>query len=400
MVGSPRVSLASSPATQPDLDRWSTPVPQVTATDSESARIPASGIITVASAPAAHPYVRQVCAAPGIALLPDPPVPGRAPDVWWPPAVLDAEWITSHRDRAQILHIHFGTESFAAGQLTKVIAAAHGVGWSVVFTAHDLDHPQLGDQDAYRAQLEELFGGADAIITLTEGAAQVIQERWHRKASVIPHPSVLAPDAVIPRVRASDELRIGAHLKDLRPNVDGPGTARALMDAVAGLRRDGIPAMAEIRLHHRVRDERAREDVRRLCAQDEHAILIEHERLSDAELTIALSRLDAYVLPYRHGTHSGWLELCWDLGVPVAAPALGFYAEQRVDGSVAEFVPDDSATLTEALKSLLADDAATRPGTVERFAVVSARRDARSGTDAAVADAHAALYRRLLEERA
>ena len=374
-------------------------MPHVTATDSESARIPASDIITVAAAPAAHPYVRRVCAAPGIAVLPDPPVPGRAADVWWPPVVLDAQWITSHRGDAQILHIHFGTESFAPGHLTDVIAAAHSVGWAVVFTAHDLDHPQLGDQDLYRGQLDELLGGADAVITLTDGAAQVIHERWHREASVIPHPSVLAPDAVIPRVRPSDELRIGVHLKDLRPNVDGPGTVRALTDAVAGLRSDGIPAMAEIRLHHRVRDERAREQVRLLCAQDEHAVLIEHERLSDAELSIALSRLDAYVLPYRHGTHSGWLELCWDLGVPVAVPTVGFYAEQHVDGSVAAYSPSDSATLGEALRSLLADGAATRPGTVERFAIVSARRDIRRSSDAAVAHAHEALYRRVREGR-
>ncbi|WP_214355215.1 hypothetical protein [Streptomyces sp. CJ_13] len=35
------------------------------------------------------------------------------------------------------------------------------------------------------------------------------------------------------------------------------------------------------------------------------------------------------MLPYRFGTHSGWLEACHDLGTAVAAPDCGFYAEQR-----------------------------------------------------------------------
>ena len=35
------------------------------------------------------------------------------------------------------------------------------------------------------------------------------------------------------------------------------------------------------------------------------------------------------VLPYRFGTHSGWLEACYDLGTAVVAPTCGFYAEQQ-----------------------------------------------------------------------
>jgi hypothetical protein len=34
------------------------------------------------------------------------------------------------------------------------------------------------------------------------------------------------------------------------------------------------------------------------------------------------------VLPYRFGTHSGWLEACRDLGTTVVAPTCGYYAEQ------------------------------------------------------------------------
>ena len=200
---------------------------------------------------------------------------------------------------------------------------------------------------------------------------------------------MIAPDAATPPVRLFDDIRIGVHLKDLRPNVDGPGTVRMLLDSADRLRRDGVPAVAEVRLHHRVRDEAAREEVRHLCAADEHATLVEHERLSDAELAIALSRLDVYVLPYRHGTHSGWLEFCWDLGVPVAVPLVGYYAEQHPDGSVATFAPGSGADLSAALARLLSGSDVVRAGTAERADIVAARREARRRTDAAAAAAHA-----------
>ena len=88
------------------------------------------------------PPVRAgVAAAPRIVLLPDPAVPGAPNGVWWPPPVLDPAWIGANRTAAQVLHIHFGTESFAPGHLTDVIEAAHAVGWPVVYTAHDLPAP-------------------------------------------------------------------------------------------------------------------------------------------------------------------------------------------------------------------------------------------------------------------
>ena len=34
------------------------------------------------------------------------------------------------------------------------------------------------------------------------------------------------------------------------------------------------------------------------------------------------------MLPYQFGTHSGWVELCRDLGTRVVAPDCGYYASQ------------------------------------------------------------------------
>ena len=53
--------------------------------------------------------------------------------------------------------------------------------------------------------------------------------------------------------------------------------------------------------------------------------------LSDAALAKHLGRLHVAVLPYRFGSHSGWLEACRDAGTTVVAPDCGFYAGQWAD---------------------------------------------------------------------
>jgi len=54
-----------------------------------------------------------------------------------------------------------------------------------------------------------------------------------------------------------------------------------------------------------------------------------HDRFDDAGLIAYLRDLDVSVLPYGHGTHSGWLELCHDLGTPVVAGRVGFLHQQQ-----------------------------------------------------------------------
>lgn len=362
---------------------------------------PTSRPIRVVSIPAAHPYVGRVSASPEIDVLDDPPVEGAPSGVWWPPVALDPSWIRDHAGDADLLHIHFGTESFPPGHVTACLEAAHEVGWSVVYTVHDLEHPQLEHQGAYGAQLDELVRGADALVTLTPGAAEGIRERWGREAMVIAHPSLLSDDVDVPLVLPSAGFRVGVHLKDLRPNVDAVGVVTTLIDAVERLRRRGADVVAEIRMHHVVRDPEARDTVRRLVGRSEAALLIEHERLDDLGLAIALSRLDVCLLPYRHGTHSGWLELCWDLGVSVAVPSgIGAYLEQHPDDTVSAYDLGDGASLERAVGELLEADGATRAGSAGRSATVAERRARRVVDDAVGAAAHAEMYRRVIAEHA
>jgi hypothetical protein len=64
----------------------------------------------------------------------------------------------------------------------------------------------------------------------------------------------------------------------------------------------------------------------------EHVDVRVHPYFSDEELWDYLAAVSVSVLPYRFGTHSGWLEACFDLGTAVIAPSCGFYGQQHPCG--------------------------------------------------------------------
>ncbi len=71
-----------------------------------------------------------------------------------------------------------------------------------------------------------------------------------------------------------------------------------------------------------------------------------HDYLPDDALWRHLGSLDASVLPYRFGTHSGWLEACRDLGTTVLAPTCGYFAEQ---GPVLSYAADEHGVDADSL---------------------------------------------------
>lgn len=150
--------------------------------------------ITVQHVPAQHPYTRAIRpldpgAAPDVEFLPDPPVPGAPAHQWWPPRALHAEWLAEHRP--DVLHVHFGFEHFNPAQLAAALDAQHAHGGAVVVTVHDLENPHLTDQGPHRDRLAVLLGRADAVLTLTPGAAATLARDYGVRALVVPHPHIV-----------------------------------------------------------------------------------------------------------------------------------------------------------------------------------------------------------------
>jgi glycosyltransferase involved in cell wall biosynthesis len=317
--------------------------------------------------PAGHVYVRHLSppGGGGPVRLPDPDPAERsrpAGQQWWPPVMVDPAWVAEHADEVDLFHLHFGFDSRSVADLAAWVKAVRRAGRPFVYTVHDLRNPHHETRELHDRQLDVLVPAADQVITLTRGAAAEIRTRWGREAIVLPHPHVV-PFTTMHAARATRDVRaqrgvahpfvVGLHLKSLRPNMAPHRVLPVLTDVVAempeavlrvdvhrdvmepgGLRSDPVLA----RLLHRYADE-GRLDLR------------VHDYFTDDELWRYLAGLDVSVLPYRFGTHSGWLEACRDLGTTVVAPSCGYFAEQ---GPVLEYEHDedrfDAASLVDAVR--------------------------------------------------
>lgn len=330
-------------------------------------------------------------------LLPDPVPPGAEPGQWWPPQVLLPAWLESHAAGVDLVHLHFGLESYTADELSDAVDTMRRLGLPVVYTVHDLENPQLSSQSAHRAALDVVVAAADELISLTSTADAEVQRDFGRATTVLPHPTLLDDDAATPSGTARAVTRVGVHLRDLRPNIDGVGTTATLVRAVADLRAQGAVVEAIVRLNDRVRDDDAAASIA-LLADGADGVSVERApRLDDAELARWIADLDACLLPYRHGTHSGWAELCYDLAVPVVGTRVGHMAAQH-PGDYHSFAVGDPISLERAIVDATAP-AWTTPGSPRRAAEVARRRSERRGERDAVRAAHVALYRRALRAR-
>lgn len=317
-------------------------------------------MIRVASVPASHVYVRHLASPDDemdVIRLPDPvPTNGStAPGVWWPPAMLDPVWIQEHQSEFDVFHIHFGFDALSLGALSGIVHALKFANKPLVYTVHDLRNPHHADPRMHTAQLDILMSAADALITLTPGAADRIRERWGREAVVLPHPHVIERSLFGDvRPTRNDEFVVGVHAKSLRANVDILPVVETLAEAV-----DKIPnALLRIDIHDEVFDSTkhayAPETGRRLLEYADRANVVVdiHPYFTDDQLWAYMSSLSVSVLPYRFGTHSGWLEACHDLGTAVVAPSCGFYDQQQ-DQGVFIYERDESSLDPNSLKKCI-----------------------------------------------
>ncbi|WP_181312509.1 glycosyltransferase family 1 protein [Nocardioides campestrisoli] len=347
----------------------------------------------VLSVPSGHVYVRHLSEVEpdgSVLRLADEPVPGDVPAAqWWPPPVLDVRWVLDHQQAFDLAHLHFGFDSRSPRDLEAWVQTLRWCGKPLVYTVHDLRNPHHRDSATHAAQLDVLVPAADALITLTPGAAREISRRWGRTATVLPHPHVV-PDALLDRPRPAREgFTVGLHLKSLRAGMEPLPVLEVLVKVLAPL----PDATLQVDVHTDVmtpgmprHDEVVAATLTEL-ADDGLIDLRVHDYFSDDELWDYLSSLDLSVLPYRFGTHSGWLEACYDLGTPVAVPSCGYYREQR---PCLPFVLDQDGLDVASLEEAVLRAYTERPRWRADAAVRRAERSA-------LAREHARLYAAVLD---
>ena len=352
----------------------------------------------VASVPAGHVYVRHLAAEHETRVRrlpdPDPTDPSRsAQQQWWPPVMLDPAWITA--GEFDLFHLQFGFDAWTPDGLRAVVEALRERGAPFVYTVHDLRNPHHEDRTLHDAQLDVLVPAADALVTLTTGAAAEIHRRWGRTAHVVPHPHVVDLPTMERlqglRPTSTTGPRIGLHVKSLRASMN---PMRLLPELLAFV--EATPgAVLQVNGHRDVLEPGGARYDDPLARQLELGVrrglvdLRVHDFMTDEDLYAYLASLDVSVLPYRFGTHSGWLEACRDVGTTVVAPDCGYYADQA---PVFGYRNDEHGLDEASLRSAL-EDAVAHPawGSV----TVEERRVQR----AEIAAFHAALYRGLLAER-
>ena len=360
----------------------------------------AARTITVASVPSGHVYVRHLSPVHDdgrVRRLPDPTPTGVAAETqqWWPPVMLDPGWAaTADFD---LFHLHFGFDASDPDRLRDLVDVLRRRRKPLVYTAHDLRNPHHLDRGLHDAHLDVIIPAADAVITLTSGAAAEIQQRWGVRAVVIPHPHVVPlPDipALQGRIRSDQVFRVGVHLKSVRPGMAPMRVLPGLIDAVGT-----IPGgVLQVNVHRDVMEAGERHDPElaaflRWERSAERIELHVHDFMTDEELFAYLASLDVSVLPYRFGTHSGWLEACLDVGTAVVAPSCGYYADQ---GPVHKYLHEEDEFSAESLHRAVREAAESWTNWHVRAAPaydVTQRSDQRQR----IADLHELLYRSLLE---
>lgn len=295
--------------------------------------------LKVAPVPADHPYVRAVLPqGEDLRIVTPPRTSEPAFSEWQPHPYLEADQLRHLESPPEVIHLHFGFEHRTPDQIQEFVDTCADRDIRLVITVHDLDNPHLpkDGQDDHHTRLSILIRAADAVLTLTASAAAAIRSGYGREAIVTPHPFVVAPQTVqelrdtsthpTPTTRAA----VGVFLKDVRVNtVQHPGFYRDLHRELSSCARQ-----VDLRVfaHRSSSDHPLVESLRTEFHPQPTAahggVLHLHERFEDRDLFAQTMSLDAVILPYTHGTHSGWLEMCRDLGVAVVAPDCGHYASQ------------------------------------------------------------------------
>lgn len=282
------------------------------------------------------------------------------------PRDMSLRWLLGHRPFSwfDVLHLHH-VEFDDLPTMRAVLSECARAGKRVVFTAHDID-PVFGTRVEYHRKLRLLAERLVPFVCLTERSRAEVHRRLGPGVStvVIPHGYVVAPNAALrlraPGGREPRFLLFGS----LRDNRD---VATVLYNWRYGQHQQDTFLSVLLRApgHVNLRQEQDRWALLAAMAGAEPRLHVEIAPFpSDSEVAEAAASCGGLLLPYRWGSHSGQLELAFDLGLVPVASAVGYLRDQySVHADVAEeplwFDWSDGAEYEYGARFLTALDHAT-----------------------------------------
>lgn len=334
-----------------------------------------SRTVRLLSVPSHHPYIAAVTPTSVQLVEPDRVL------TWEPDPIFTPGALTRLAGQADLVHLHFSFDHLDVPSVRAWLAELHTTGLPLVLTAHDLRNPHHDTRSRHDQLLAELLPASAAVLTLTDGAAREIATRFGIPTTVLPHPSLVDPTRTA-NVPTEPGLAV-VHLKSLRRNLLDP--LRIVAAAAAGANRAG--GRLRVDLHPEVANDPRLGGLAEL-ARATGVELVEHLRFDDLAFERYLRRAHVTVLPYRWGTHSGWLELARDLGTRVVAPDCGYYTDQWSD--VVTYGNNETTGLDPESLAAAVATALLRPPPAP------AERSVRLAEVTAVRRAHEAIYRQVV----
>lgn len=248
------------------------------------------------------------------------------------PDALSVEWILEHRplDWVDVLHLHH-LEFEDEAALERLLTACEDAKVKVVHTVHDLAAMFGRTEDLHR-KIRLVHGAGAGLVCLTEGAAADLADVLGEDAKprVAPHGFVVEPDTIASLDRPADAngpryLMYGA----LRPNRD-------YLSTIVNWSLQSHPSSTRLHLlmrglspaHIADAGQHAMELVQAVAADPRIEVTMRGYP-TDTEIVAAGAAADILVLPYLWGTHSGQLELAFDLGLLPLVSDVGHLREQH-----------------------------------------------------------------------
>lgn len=247
------------------------------------------------------------------------------------PRDMSLRWLLEHRPFTwfDVLHLHH-VEFDHLPTLKAVLAECARSHRRVIFTAHDVDPVFSGTLD-YHRKLRALVDARVPFVCLTETSRAEIHRRFGSQARTvtIPHGYVVPPSAV-PAHRPSDTGQARYFLFGaLRENRD---ISTVLYNWRFGRHQQDTSLSVLLRAPGRINLQQEQDRWAELSATATSEPRLQIDVLSfptDQEVVEAALTCDALILPYRWGSHSGQLELAFDLGLVPVASAVGYLRDQH-----------------------------------------------------------------------
>lgn len=246
---------------------------------------------------------------------------------------LQRPFLSTELDTFDVLHIHSLRYGTVQG-LKDLLEQCKNNNKRVIYTAHDLRSLRNDDATHYE-KLHQVCAIADAVITLTYGCAEKLLQiagnlELSKKLSIIPHGFAVHPHHSSWGISGSSKKTVQYALYgSFRHNRDILGFAQAWFSALK-------ETDAQLNVLLRTSDEvlvtdpqlRVEETLTFLRSNPQRMRVLLAPSFTNEYIIRFLSLNDILAMPYLWGTHSGQLEMAFDLQLLPLITQVGFFSEQ------------------------------------------------------------------------